>query len=43
MFLQYWGEIMVKLGYESSLEDFKNNDLNLILGEITNNFEFYEF
>lgn len=38
----YWGEIMVKLGYESSIEDFKNNDSNLILGEITNNYEFYE-
>lgn len=33
---------MVKLGYESSIEDFKNNDSNLILGEITNNYEFYE-
>ena len=38
----YWGEIIVKLGYESSIEDFKNNDSNLILGEITNNYEFYE-
>ena len=33
---------MVKLVYESSIEDFKNNDSNLILGEITNNYEFYE-
>ena len=33
---------MVKLGYESSIRDFKNNDTNFILGELTNNFEFYE-
>lgn len=33
---------MAKFGYESSIEDFKENDLNFILGEITKNFEFYE-
>ena len=33
---------MVQLGYESSIRDFKNNDTNFILGELTNNFEFYE-
>ena len=33
---------MVKLGYESSIRDFKNKKTNFILGELTNNFEFYE-
>lgn len=31
---------MVKLGYESSINEFKNNDNNYILGELTKNYNF---
>lgn len=31
---------MVKLGYESSVNEFKNNDNNYILGELTKNYNF---
>lgn len=31
---------MVKLGYESSVNEFKNEDNNYILGELTKNYNF---
>lgn len=31
---------MVKLGYKSSINEFKNNDNNYILGELTRNYDF---
>ncbi|WP_427003333.1 hypothetical protein [Methanobrevibacter intestini] len=31
---------MVKLGYKSSINEFKNNDNNYILGELTRNYNF---
>ncbi|MBQ2961596.1 DNA/RNA helicase domain-containing protein [Methanobrevibacter sp.] len=33
---------MAKFGYENSIENFKNDDSNFILGELTKNYEFYE-